>query len=204
LSISLCLLFVAALYGRAQAQSGRRAPRPLSPPTVTPPPAEPEPTPAAKPELKPQTLIVGMNDQWGSVYIPLYMSDEVWRGFIESFKAYASIRLSTEKRMNRKQAVDRAKKETESFVVLLQLGTDDISANIGEAGVDDLVVTYVVFTPGTAKIKDQGRVYARSYRSILGTRLPTGRASAQLNQAGRETAGRVLSALNIAGPPVMR
>lgn len=206
LSLPLCLFFILALSFMGQAQSGRRSPKPISPPTPTPAPPEPEqPTaPREKPAVKRQTLIVGMNDELGAVYIPAYMSDEVWRGFIERFKDYSSIMLSTEKRLSRKQAIDRAKKQTESFVVLLQLGADEMSATLGGVSVDDMVVSYYIFTPGTAKIKDQGRVYLRSSRSVLGTRLPTGRAVVQLREAGRETAGRVLSAIDIAPPPVIR
>ena len=206
LSLSLCLLFILALCSVGHGQSGRRSPKPLSPPTATPPPAEAEQpsTPKDKPAQKQQTLIVGMSDELGAVYIPGYMSDAVWRGFIERFRAYSSIMLSTEKRMSRKQAIDRAKKGTESFVVLLQLGTEDINAGMSGTDVDDLVVSYLIFTPGTAKVKDQGRIYLRSYRGVVGARLPTGRASTQLYEAGREAASRVLSDLDIAAPVILR
>jgi hypothetical protein len=145
-----------------------------------------------------------MSDDLGSVYIPGYMMDAVWRGFVERFKDYSSIMLSGEKRMSRKQAIDRAKKQTESFVVLLQLGTEAINPSMGGTSVDDLVVSYLIFTPGTAKVKDQGHVYLRSYRGVLGTRLPTGRESTQLYEAGREAASRVLSDLDIPNPVILR
>jgi hypothetical protein len=205
-AISLCLLFILALCSIAQAQSGRRSTKPPSPPTPTPSPTEAEQpsTPKDKPAQKQQTLIAGMSDELGAAYIPGYMSDDVWRGFIERFKAYSSIMLSTEKRMSRKQAIDRAKKETESFVVLLQLGTEDTNVGLGGVNVDDLVISYLILTPGTAKLKDQGHVYLRSYRGVLGSRLPTGRASSQLYEAGREAASRVLSDLDIAGPVILR
>jgi hypothetical protein len=61
-----------------------------------------------------------------------------------------------------------------------------------------LLVSYLIFSPGTGKIKTSGRIYVRSSRNILGGRLPTSRAGdAQLYQAGRETADRVISALNL-------
>jgi hypothetical protein len=206
LNILLGVLFLLSSCFIGQAQSGRRAPKPVSPPMETPSRAEPEPTPTPqnKPALKQQKLIVGMDDRSVSLYVPLYMSDAVWRGFIERFKDFSSITITTDKNMSRKQAVDRAKKETESFVVLLQLGTEDIGAGMGQVNADELVVSYAIFTPGTGKVKDQGRVYARSYRGVLGTRLPTSRTGeSQLHEAGRETAGRVMAALNIASVPVM-
>lgn len=204
MTVSLCLLCILALCSVGWAQSGRRSPKPISPPTPTPSPAEPPSTPQEKPAQKQQTLIAGMSDELSSVYIPGYMLDAVWRGFIERFKAYSSIMLSTEKRMSRKQATDRAKKQTESFVVLLQLGAEDLNARMSGTSVDDLVVSYLIFTPGTAKVKDQGRVYLRSYRGVLGTRVPTGRESTQLYEAGREAAGRVLSDLDIPNPIILR
>jgi hypothetical protein len=202
--ISLCLLFILALCCVGQAQSGRRSSKPPSPPTPTPAEAEQPSTPKDKPAEKQRTLIAGMSDELGAAYIPGYMSDDVWRGFLDRFKAYSSIMLSTEKRMSRKQAIDRAKKETESFVVLLQLGTEDLNVGLGGADVNDLVVSYLIFAPGTAKIKDQGHVYLRSYRGVLGTRLPTGQASTQLFEAGREAASRVLSDLDIPNPVILR
>lgn len=206
MTVTLCLLFILALCSVGQAQSGRRSPKPISPPTPTPAPAESGPLSTAKdkPAQKQQTLIAGMSDELGSVYIPGYMLDAVWRGFIERFKAYSSIMLNGEKRMSRKQAIDRAKKQTESFVVLLQLGAENVNASMMGTSVDDLVVSYLIFTPGTAKVKDQGRVYLRSYRGVLGTRLPTGRESTQLYEAGREAASRVLSDLDIPNPVILR
>jgi hypothetical protein len=206
LTLSLGLLFILALCTVGQAQSGRRSPKPISPPTPAPTPAAAEPPSTAKDRAaqKQQTLIAGMSDDLGSVYVPGYMLDAVWRGFVERFKAYSSIMLSGEKRMSRKQAIDRAKKQTESFVVLLQLGTENLNATVGATSVDDLVVSYLILTPGTAKVKDQGHVYLRSYRGVLGTRLPTGRETTQLYEAGREAASRVLSDLDIPNPVILR
>ena len=205
LNISLCVLFILAIHSIGQAQSGRRAPKPLNPPTTTPSPAEPEqPSSQNKPALKQQTLIVGMDEKGGSLYVPSYMSDAVWSGFFERFKGISSITITTDKSMRRKEASERAKKETESFVVLLQLETSGMDAGMGQVNPNDLAISYVIFSPGTGKVKDQGRVYVRPASGVLSGRLPTGRTGElQLNEAGRETADRVMSALHIGSPTIM-
>jgi hypothetical protein len=101
--------------------------------------------------------------------------------------------------MSRKEASDRAKKSTETPVVLLQLGTQPGSGNMGQVSFEDLVINYTIFSPGTGKVGEQGRVYVRPNRSVLGQRLPSGRyGESQMKEAGRETADRVLSLLHVA------
>lgn len=206
-SISVLIVLSCCLAG--QAQSGRRSPKPLSPPTSTTAPttptkeAEPTPAPTEKPALKQQNLIVGIDGRTMAYYIPPYMSDAVMRGFTGKFDGNASIKLTIDTNMGRKQAVERAKKETETFVVLLQLAADNMSG--GEVNPEALVVTYYVFLPVTGKVKDQGRVYIRPAKTILGQRLPTSRTlDAQLIEAGREAATRVMSALHTDTPTIRR
>lgn len=203
-NISFCLLFVLAICSIGQAQSGRRAPKPLSPPTPTPTPKESEQPPSQnKPARKEQTLIVGMDGMGGSIYIPLYMSDAVLSGFVERFRGVSSITIITDKDMRQKEASSRAKKEPESFVVLLQLRTEDIRTGMGQVNLDDLFISYAIFSPGTGKVNEQGRVYVRSYRGVLRRPLPTGRTiESQLNEAGRETAERVMALLHIGSPAI--
>jgi hypothetical protein len=191
-----------------EAQSGRRVKRPDA--SVSPAPAiEPEPaqqTPAAnKPEPPKQRLIAGMDDLGRSINIPQYMVGAVWDGFMDRFRRFSSLRVTTEN-MRRRDAIERAKKETESFVVLLQVETEYLdSGGVGQVNSNDVVVSFNIFSPGTGKIKSSGRVYVRSSRSILGGGIPTGRmADSQLYQAGRETADRVISSLNLGGTTLSR
>jgi hypothetical protein len=184
-----------------EAQSGRRVKRPDS--SASPAPAiEPEPAPqapkASKPAPPKQKLIAGMDELGRSINIPQYMAAAVWDGFMDRFRKFSSLRVTTEN-MRRSDAIERAKKETESYVVLLQVETEYLnSGGVGQVNTNDLLVSYLIFSPGTGKIKTSGRIYVRSSRNILGGRLPTSRAGdAQLYQAGRETADRVISALNL-------
>jgi hypothetical protein len=207
---SLCVSVVLSFCLVAQAQSGRRSQKPLSPPTptapTTPSPKESEqpPTPE-KPPLKQRLVIAGMDAQSSAYYIPPYMADAVMRGFTAKFSAMSSIKLTHEPNMRRKHAVERAKKETEAFVVLLQLATDNMGGSVGDVSPENLIVAYLVFSPVTGKVKDQGRVYIRPARSILGQRLPTSRTvDGQLVEAGREAATRVIPALHNESPTLRR
>jgi hypothetical protein len=203
LKTQLCVLFILGVCCAGQAQSGRRAPKPLSPPTATPTPKESEQPspPQKKPTLNPQTLIAGIN---ASLSIPFYMTEAVWNGFIDRFGKVSSVVVSGDRRMNRKDASERAKKQRESYVVYLELVAPGFDSGTGQVNLDDMVVSYYIFAPGTGKVKEAGQVHVRATRSILSRRLPTSRTGeAQLNEAGRETADRIMSLLHI-GDTAMR
>jgi hypothetical protein len=133
-----------------------------------------------------------------SMDFPPYMSEAVWDGFIARFnKASTVVVISGNKNMSRKEARDRAKKATESPVVLLHLTVQGVGGSMGQIDFDDLVVNFTIFSPGTGKVSEHGQVHIRPNRSILGQRLPTGRYGESLmKEAGRETADRVLSLLH--------
>lgn len=204
INFSMVVLLVLVIHSFGQAQSGRRAPKPIEPPVPTPSPTEPVQPPAQnKPALKQQTLIVGMDGTGGSSYIPSYWADAAWGGFVERFRDISSVTISGDRNMRRREASDRAKKETESFVVLLQLETMGVDASMGQANPDDLTISYIIYTPVTGKVKNQGRVYVRQARGILTGRLPGSRTiELQLTEAGRETADRVAATLHLASPPI--
>lgn len=204
IKFSAVVILVLLIHSFGEAQSGRRAPNPTQPPVPTPTPTESvQPPPAQnKPALK-QTLIVGMDATGGSSYIPSYWADAAWGGFVERFRDISSVTISGDRNMRRKEASDLAKKETESFVVLLQLETLSAGASMGQANPDDLTINYIIYTPGTGKVKNQGRVYVRQARGILTGRLPGSRTiELQLAEAGRETADRVAATLHLASPPI--
>lgn len=204
LNLLFCILCVLALGYAAEAQSGRRLKRSDVSPSPAPAIEAPQPAPVAAPALPRQKLIVGMDNLGRSMSIPLYMSDAVWDGFYKQFNKSSSFDITTETHMRGKEARERARKETESYVVLLQLETDSMdSGGLGQVDLNNLVVTYAIYAPVTGKTKETGRVYVRQSRNVLS--LPTGRnGEAQLNQAGREAADRVMLALHIGGPAIMR
>lgn len=204
LRLFLCLLLALTAMTVAQAQSGRRSPKPLSPPTPVPTPKEEEtPAPATSKPVEPQhKLIAGMDDMSGAMMIQSYMSSAIWSGFVERFKGISGLTISTDKTIRGKGATDRAKKETENFVVLLQLDTNYINTTTtGRVYPEDVVINYFLYAPVTGKTKAQGRVYVRSSSGVLTGR---GGGEAQLYNAGRETAERVIAALNKESPAILR
>jgi hypothetical protein len=133
-----------------------------------------------------------------SLDIPLYMSDAIWNGFTERFNKVSTVMIAGDKNMSRKEASDRAKKATESPVILVHLSTQAVGGYMGQVNFEDLIINFTIFAPRTGKVSEQGRVYINRNRSVLGQRLPTGRnGESQLKEAGRETANRVLSLLHV-------
>ena len=93
--------------------------------------------------------------------------------------------------MTRKEAVDRAKKETEAYVLWLEMRGEGSRS-------DELYVSYMLLRPQTAKIIASGNVYLATRRvgkGPVGVGVPGigGRMPLQylMREAGREVAGRV-------------
>jgi hypothetical protein len=85
-------------------------------------------------------------------------------------------------------------------VVLIQLESDTFDTMGGNPR--SFYVSYVVFAPGTGKVKTQGHIYQGQSRGPVGVPIPRSTASIEyeLRRCGREAADRVLDALNIAQP----
>jgi hypothetical protein len=141
-----------------------------------------------------------------------------FRRFLERLSESPHVKITQEKEMNRKEAADLAKTRTDDYVVWIQLevdvkmnGTlesDSERASITTINPGCLLIGYVVFTPATGKVRNQGRVYQDEYPSICtGTAsrpspLPSDREPRHpveytLRKAAREAADRVMTALDI-------
>ena len=190
LLVSALTLLLIVTAGMA-AQSGRRAPKTKPAPVPTPEPeaaAAPKPTPTPKPAL---TLIVGIDSFQG---LPYYYVLDSCIDRMDDNRAVKAVKVWGD--MSWGEAVRRAKKEQEAYIVRLAVATDTMSGEIDDR---DFSVEYAVFTPVTAKIATSGRVYAAAYRAgsvILNPRRSTVYGNHRLIQAGREAAERILSALN--------
>ena len=210
----LALLFAAGLVLSftliAVAQSGRRANKPTQ---TTPPPVVPATVPAiAKPspeKLGPRvTLLVGMDRSDAFSRIPLSASSGVLHSCVDRLNDSASLKVIMENQsMGRGDAVKKAKAGKEGqHVVWLQVGLDRFDASRG-ANVDlrDVFIEYIVFAPTTAKVVTTGRTYPHMYRnrSVIPTTRTGGLYGDYLyNQAAREAAERILSALHISTRPL--
>ena len=145
----------------AQAQSGRRQtkPEPAAPvPTPT-----PEPTPMPKKEEKKSELLffigADRSDSFATFSYSYY--DAVLRGCADRLRAGSSASIEVSDRsLSRGEAIKKAKADTSTYVVLLTLKYDSMARSY-----DDLVLEFVVFEPGTAKIAVNGRSYLNSNRA---------------------------------------
>ena len=202
----ICVLMILCVAGSTQAQSGRRAKAITPAPVQRPAEAEPaQPTPTTKPEARRVALFITFDEEGGGgVFIG--NSQLVLRGFIERLKKNSTINHKIENRMDRKEASDLAKSQTEAYVVWLQLDRQMTSSRVEN---NEIFVEYAVFPPGAGKSKTEGRVYVRAPRQRVGIGNvpigvplpPIGTSGARLDNAlldaGRETAERVMPELDI-------
>lgn len=209
----LCLLAVITLP-TAHAQSGRRPTGRREPPKTNaePPAAEPE-SPPERPvqpqeEEKPKLPIIITANPSFNVNSNNAINGLVLNGLFNRLKQSPALQVTAEKELNRKQAHDRAKSETQAYVLWINISSD------GSNSISDIFVDYVLFTPATAKPKSQGRVYLRPVQQTVGVGpvalplpLPPGTSpnartpiEFSLQEAGRETAERVMSSLNVPIP----
>jgi hypothetical protein len=102
--------------------------------------------------------------------------------------------------MNRREAIEKAKKEEEAYVVWLELSVDDVnSASVG------LILNYTVFTPQNAKVKTFGHVYldrAQVGKGNVGVGLPPSVSKRlpleyMLKEGGRDVADRVMDIFHV-------
>ena len=204
--VTFALLFVLCALS-VQAQSGRRQVKP--PPAAPIPTPTPEPTPIPKKtEEQPELLFfVGVNRNLAFSNLPFSYYDAVLIGCAGRLRTSSSASVDvTDKDLSRGEAIKRAKSEGErSYVVQLTLDFDTMARSY-----DDLVVEYVVFAPGTAKVVTTGRTYTNGRRSgpiVVG---PGSRGSTSglyreqlLKMAGEDAGERIIKALHL-NVPVMK
>ncbi len=201
LAISFCVGFAALVVA---AQSGRRTPKKPDPI----PEASPEPSPSVKPETeKPRVNIsVGIAPTGGFSNLPVYYNDSVLVSCAERLRSAPSAAVHvTGREITRGQAIKLAKSQKEGFVVFLELKNDNMSATVANPNYQDLYLDYTVFGPDTAKVVTSGKTYPRAYSKGSVIALPTGRNSSayveqMLQQAARDAADRILSALHLVLP----
>ncbi len=210
LSLVAFFALTALCAGPVGAQSGRRAPKSSSAPAPTPTPqaAPVEKKPAAQTRAA-LSYIVGIDRVANFTNIPMYLYDSVLRACGERLDDSPSVKVDIAHReMNRGEAVKRAKAETDSHIVWIQLRFDN-ARGLGDEDLSDIYIDYWVFAPTTAKIITNGRSYQQASRGggVIVMPRPGGRASLPyteqlLKQAARGSAERILSAMDLPGRSV--
>ncbi|HEY0377280.1 MAG TPA: hypothetical protein VGC87_10005 [Pyrinomonadaceae bacterium] len=199
--LALCAVSLLCLSQVALAQSGRRQTKPLSPPSPV-AKDEGEPKPEARPrEDRPgpaATVIVG-GDRFGTSSSIISGSiDEAVESCVAELNKSHGLEARGGGGMTRKEAIDRAKKETEAHVLWLDVRVEGSREN-------DIAVNYTLFMPQTAKVLAFGSVYLatrRAGRGPVGVGVPSvgGRMPLQylMREAGSEVAQRVMDKLQTA------
>lgn len=207
----LFVLLVVYAAGQAHAQSGRRAkggapaqPQPVSTPAENGTQAA---KPAASTEAPRLSLIVVADEHtFESVYAPIDASHTILTGFVERLRKSNAVTIKVEKDMGRGRSIELAKKQTEAYLVWLHFGSDVVSARSHDE--QDYYVDYVVFTPATAKVKTEGKIYLRSVRRTarvggvpIGIPVPQTDSRAvwdsALRQAGSDAAERIIGEFDL-------
>jgi hypothetical protein len=190
------VLMLTALCAGAMAQSGRRTPK-TKPAPVPVPESAPAPAKPAEPKKPALTLVVGMDTYRGLTF------NDILNSCADRLDDNRSVKVVVDSSgMTRGDAIRRAKKETEAYVVWLQLSTDSMSGELGSGG--NYLLDYWVFAPVTAKRATSGGTYASARRNrgvILNPRRSGIYGDYELQQAAREAAEKILSALHHPLPP---
>lgn len=198
----------------AQAQSGRSAGRqpPTSTPADDPAPPRPEasPTKRTPPEI---TFIVAKYVQSATVTVETAIA---FKSFVERLKQSPAVEvINVPTDVTRREAIDRAKhNEQNAYIVWLRVEVDTPDTELATAGAPInpgcLNVSYTVFSPQTAKVKAQGKVYQRGHApnsctAKMGSPIPPREPMHLPNEyririAGSDAADRVLKAFDLELP----
>ena len=193
----------------ANAQSGRRKSNPTPAAPVPTPTPEPTPTPTPKRSDSDTTFLVALSDRGtGFSYAPLQYYDAARNGCAERLREKTSLPVDTPQReLSRGEAIAKAKAAKTTYVVLISLIEDRMSASSNSSGYVEFEVDYVVFAPGTAKVLASGRTYESAMRKgpVSVGRAPRSNYPAYreaiLRRAGEDAADRILKSLHLSDPP---
>jgi hypothetical protein len=188
------------------AQSGRRsASKPAPPPPSTAPEStSTNPTESAPKKAPEIQLLVGIDDPNTLSRVPRYFADTALEVCVHRLSQPAGVKVTAGPRtLSRGDAVKAAKAETVRYVVWLQVGNSSSDAGRQASGSsDEYYLNFMLLEPGSAKVKQSGRVMGGGRRvGNVGVGGPSSRSMLYLEQvirdAARQAAERILSALGI-------
>jgi hypothetical protein len=173
-SIPLLFLFLGLAFEPVdtEAQSGRRtAPTsPASPtpttPAVSPEPDNSEPVKEPAPGKLPTKVQLLVARQPTSRHLP--SEDQIFASFVKQLNRYENIEATSVGDLKEGRAVERAKAETERFVILLRFDIDSFQGGTIILNSQDMEIEYSVLAPRTGKRQTKGKVY---FQTIGGGRM---------------------------------
>jgi hypothetical protein len=172
-AVLLLIFGVILKVGEAEGQSGRRAAKPSSPVSAT-PSAPVAPTENPNPEAEkllgpgqlPSKVKLLVTRQPTSKH--LHTEDQILASFVKQLNRYANIEATSAGDVKEGQAVERAKAETEAFVILMKFNIDSFQSGTIIMNSQDLQIEYSVLAPHTGKRQTKGKVY---FQGIGGGRM---------------------------------
>ena len=165
-TLALLLLGLALEAGEVEAQSGRRATVPVSPAASTPPVESASPE-AEKPlGALPAKVRLLVARQPTSKH--LGTEDQIFASFVKQLNRYENIEATSVGDLKENRAVERAKAETEAFVVLMKFDIDSFQNGTIITNSQDMDIEYFVLAPQTGKKQTKGKVY---FQTIGGGRM---------------------------------
>jgi hypothetical protein len=168
----LVLLALGATGAGISAQSGRRSVKPS--PTTAPGP------PAANETPHPITLVekpLGVGQLANKVRLLVarqhtqkhfQAEDQILASLLKQLNRYENVEAAYLGDTKEAPAIERAKKETDIYVVFLNFEVDNFQSGAIIVNSQDLEVQYSLLTPGTGRKQAKGKVY---YQSISGGRV---------------------------------
>ncbi|HEX5965351.1 MAG TPA: hypothetical protein VFY51_05455, partial [Pyrinomonadaceae bacterium] len=144
----------------------------------------------------------------GFSYAPLGYYEAARAGCVGRLREKTSLPVEAPQReLSRSEAIQKAKAAKSTYVVLISLIEDRMSASSNSSGYVEFEVDYVVFAPGTAKVLASGRTYESVGRKgPVSVGRPTrsnypAYREAMLRRAGEHAADRILKSLHLSDPP---
>ena len=220
-TLAVAALLLAVSFGArgAGAQSGRKGQKSSAPP---PPPAaeaeqgESESGPKRQDASKKKTdalvsFVVMRGEEGAFTIIDPLARDGVAENFLRRLGATSSVSVTNGGTGRRQEARERAKSESEAYVVLFQLEEDSYVETVGRADSRRLVIKTYVYTPKVGDLKYADTIFQRPYRQtarIGGIPVPVPTrgierypSQRELEQAARDAADRLLGRFHISPPP---
>lgn len=169
----LVLLFLGLALEPAEtdAQSGRHTTKPEPPVSSTTPIAKAESAdkdvekPLAPGELPNKVRLLAARQPTSR---HLHSEDQIFAAFVKQLNRYENIEATSIGDLKEGQAVERAKAETDAYVILMRFDIDSFQDGTIILNSQDMDIEYYVLAPRTGKKQTKGKVY---FQSIGGGRL---------------------------------
>jgi hypothetical protein len=201
---ALLVMAIICLSQSALAQSGRRIKREPSTPQQT-APTETRQEALTAPQATPpapavNAIIVGAEIVQDGYKVHTNEQNDAIKSCMERLKERPILNVIKGGKMKRAEAMERAKLETEAYVLWMEIKTRNIDLFYTEV----VVINYYVFTPKTTKVLIEGQIDPkRQVKRIGQVRIPQAprrthpviRYEDQLEGGGRAVADRIRGAL---------